>query len=176
MPHMKILITGSSGHLGEALMRTLSDGPHEAVGVDILRSPFTNIVGSIADRAVVDACMKGVDAVLHAATLHKPHVATHRRQDFVDTNITGTLNLLEAAVANRVRSFVFTSTTSTFGDALTPPRGRTGHLDHRRRGADPEEHLRHHQGCRRRPVPVVSSEPATALPRAANFAVLSRRR
>jgi len=120
---MKILITGSSGHLGEALMRTLADGPHEAIGVDILRSPFTNIVGSIADRAVVDACMKDVDAVLHTATLHKPHVATHRRQDFVDTNITGTLNLLEAAVTNNVRSFVFTSTTSTFGDALTPPRG-----------------------------------------------------
>jgi nucleoside-diphosphate-sugar epimerase len=67
--------------------------------------------------------MKGVDVVLHAATLHKPHVATHRRQDFVDTNITGTLNLLEAAVVNRVRSFIFTSTTSTFGDALTPPPG-----------------------------------------------------
>jgi UDP-glucose 4-epimerase len=120
---MKILITGSSGHLGEALMRTLANGPHEAIGVDILRSPFTNIVGSIADRAVVDACMQGVDAVLHAATLHKPHVATHPRQNFVDTNVTGTLNLLEAAVANNVRSFVFTSTTSTFGDALTPPRG-----------------------------------------------------
>jgi nucleoside-diphosphate-sugar epimerase len=80
-------------------------------------------VGSIADRAVVDACMNGVDVVLHTATLHKPHVATHSRQDFVDTNITGTLNLLEAAVVNRVRSFVFTSTTSTFGHALTPPRG-----------------------------------------------------
>jgi nucleoside-diphosphate-sugar epimerase len=120
---MKILVTGSSGHLGEALMRTFANGPHEVIGVDILRSPFTNIVGSIADRAVVDACMNGVDVVLHAATLHKPHVATHSRQDFVDTNITGTLNLLEAAVANRVRSFVFTSTTSTFGDALTPPRG-----------------------------------------------------
>ncbi|HEU4779528.1 MAG TPA: NAD(P)-dependent oxidoreductase [Steroidobacteraceae bacterium] len=120
---MKILITGSSGHLGEALMRTLAHGPHEAMGVDVLRSPFTNVVGSIADRAVVDACMKGVDAVLHTATLHKPHVATHSRQDFVDTNITGTLNLLEAAVENRVRSFVFTSTTSTFGDALTPPPG-----------------------------------------------------
>jgi UDP-glucose 4-epimerase len=120
---MKILVTGSSGHLGEALMRTLANGSHEAVGVDIVRSPFTNVVGSIADRAVVDACMPGVDAVLHTATLHKPHVATHRRQDFVDTNVTGTLNLLEAAVANGVRSFVFTSTTSTFGDALTPPRG-----------------------------------------------------
>jgi UDP-glucose 4-epimerase len=67
--------------------------------------------------------MQGVDVVLHTATLHKPHVATHRRQDFVDTNITGTLNLLEASLVNGVRSFVFTSTTSTFGDALTPPRG-----------------------------------------------------
>ena len=104
-------------------MRTLSGGPHEVVGVDIERSPFTGVVGSIADRAFVDACMHGVDAVLHAATLHKPHVATHTRQDFVDTNITGTLNLLEAAVRNKVRAFVFTSTTSTFGDALTPPRG-----------------------------------------------------
>ena len=104
-------------------MRTLANGPHQAVGIDIVRSPFTQILGSLADRAVVDECMQGVDVVLHAATLHKPHVATHSRQDFVDTNITGTLNLLEAAVANHVRSFVFTSTTSTFGDALTPPRG-----------------------------------------------------
>ena len=120
---MKILVTGSSGHLGEALMRTFANGPHEAIGVDIVRSPFTQVLGSLADRAVVDACMKGVDVVLHAATLHKPHVATHSRQDFVDTNITGTLNLLEAAVVNRVRAFIFTSTTSTFGDALTPPPG-----------------------------------------------------
>ena len=43
-------------------------------------------------------------------------------QAFVDTNITGTLNLLEAAVARAAsRAFLFTSTTSTFGDALVPP-------------------------------------------------------
>src|SRR6185312_3301302 len=112
-----------SGHLGEALMRTLPDLGHEVVGIDVVPSPFTRVVGSIADRAMVDDCMRGVDAVLHAATLHKPHVATHSRQAFVDTNITGTLNLLEAAVANDVRAFVYTSTTSTFGDALTPPPG-----------------------------------------------------
>src|SRR5688572_23413883 len=100
---MKILVTGSSGHLGEALMRTFANGPHEAIGVDIVRSPYTKVLGSLADRAVVDACMKGVDVVLHAATLHKPHVATHSRQDFVDTNITGTLNLLEAAFEKGVR-------------------------------------------------------------------------
>jgi nucleoside-diphosphate-sugar epimerase len=64
--------------------------------------------------------MRGVRAVFHAATLHKPHVATHSRQDFVDTNVTGTLNLLEEAAAAGVQSFVFTSTTSVFGDALAP--------------------------------------------------------
>lgn len=120
---MKILVTGSSGHLGEALVRTLREQAHEVVALDILESPFTTHVGSISDRACVRHCMAGVEVVLHAATLHKPHVATHRRQDFVDTNITGTLNLLEEAVAAGVKSFVYTSTTSVFGDALVPPAG-----------------------------------------------------
>jgi UDP-glucose 4-epimerase len=104
-------------------MRTLRAQGTPVVGVDILPSPFTDVVGSISARALVDECMHGVTHVLHAATLHKPHVATHARQAFVDTNVTGTLNLLEAAVANKVRAFAFTSTTSTFGDALTPPTG-----------------------------------------------------
>jgi len=120
---MKLLVTGSAGHLGEALMRTLREKNIEAVGLDILASPYTDVVGSIADRAVVERAMLGVTAVLHAATLHKPHVASHPRQAFVDVNVTGTLNLLEAAVANGVKSFIYTSTTSTFGDALTPPPG-----------------------------------------------------
>src|SRR6059036_243473 len=120
---MKILITGSAGHLGEALMRTLQNSAQEAIGVDIKTGPFTLRVGSVLDRGFVKQCMKGVDAVIHAATLHKPHVATHSRQDFVDTNITGTLNMLEEAVSAGVTSFVYTSTTSAFGRALTPPEG-----------------------------------------------------
>jgi UDP-glucose 4-epimerase len=118
---MKILVTGSAGHLGEALVRTLENSTYEAFGVDLNPSRFTNKVGSISDRDHVRACMQGVDAVLHAATLHKPHVFTHTRQNFIDTNITGTLNLLEEAVAAGVRTFIFTSTTSAFGSALTPP-------------------------------------------------------
>jgi nucleoside-diphosphate-sugar epimerase len=120
---MKVLVTGSSGHLGEALVRTFRDLRHEVVGLDILDSPFTTCRGSITDRACVRRCMSGVLAVFHAATLHKPHVATHTSQDFVDTNITGTLNLLEEAVTTGVESFVFTSSTSVFGDALVPPAG-----------------------------------------------------
>jgi len=120
---MRILVTGSAGHLGEALMRALPGAGHDAIGIDVLPSPFTQRVGSIADRAFVRDCMAGVQAVLHAATLHKPHVATHTRQAFVDTNVTGTLNLLEEAVAARAQAFVFTSTTSAFGRALVPPAG-----------------------------------------------------
>lgn len=120
---MKVLITGSAGHLGEALVRTLADTNHEVIGTDLVHSDFTDSVGSITDREHIKRCMAGVGAVLHTATLHKPHVATHNRQNFVDTNITGTLNLLEEAVAAGVRSFVFTSTTSAFGDALTPSVG-----------------------------------------------------
>jgi UDP-glucose 4-epimerase len=121
---MRVLVTGSAGHLGEALMRTLPDAGHRAIGADIIASRFTDAVGSITDRAFVRSCVDGVDAVIHAATLHKPHVATHLRQAFVDTNVTGTLNLLEGAVAARAGVFLFTSTTSTFGRALTPETGR----------------------------------------------------
>ena len=120
---MRILVTGSSGHLGEALVRVLRSEGEEIVGLDLLDSEYTTAVGSIVDRDLVRRCVEGMDAILHAATLHKPHVGSHSRQDFVDTNVTGTLNLLEEAVAAGVGRFVFTSTTSAFGRALTPTAG-----------------------------------------------------
>jgi UDP-glucose 4-epimerase len=119
---MKILVTASAGHLGEALARTLAR-EHEVVGLDVQPSPFTAVVGSIADAEAVARAMRGVQAVLHTATLHKPHVVTHSRREFVDTNIVGTLNLLEAAVAAGVVAFVYTSTTSVYGRALNPGGG-----------------------------------------------------
>jgi len=117
---MRALVTGSAGHLGEALALALRARGDEVVGLDRLPSGQTSHVGSILDAELVGRCMRGVEAVFHAATLHKPHVATHSRQAFVDTNVTGTLTLLEAASRAGVRAFVFTSTTSVFGDALTP--------------------------------------------------------
>jgi UDP-glucose 4-epimerase len=123
MPGERVLVTGSAGHLGEALVRVLRDSGRETTGLDLLASPYTDVVGSIADRDTVRRCLDGAGSVMHAATLHKPHVASHDRQAFVDTNITGTLTLLEEAVAAGVESFVFTSTTSAFGRALTPAPG-----------------------------------------------------
>ena len=101
-------------------MRVLPEDGHEVIGLDVLESPYTNVVGSIADRDTVRRCVAGMDAVIHTATLHKPHVESHTRTDFVATNVAGTLNLLEESVAANVSRFIFTSTTSAFGRALTP--------------------------------------------------------
>src|SRR3954447_25199001 len=113
---MRILVTGSSGHLGEALCRVLDAHGIETAGLDILPSPHTTIVGSVADRETVERAVHGVDAIVHAATLHKPHVGSHTRQDFVETNVTGTLTLLEAAVAAGGGPALLTKT----GEALPP--------------------------------------------------------
>ena len=117
-------MTGSAGHLGEALSRVLRERGHDVTGIDLKASPYTTVVGSVADRGLVRECVAGAGAVLHAATLHKPHVESHSKQEFVEANVTGTLTLLEEAVAAGVRGFVFTSSTSAFGRALTPAPGQ----------------------------------------------------
>jgi nucleoside-diphosphate-sugar epimerase len=118
------LVTGSAGHLGEALVRTLRAQGHGVVGLDVVDTPSTTIIATITDRDAVRRALDGVDHVLHTATLHKHHVGSHSRQDFVDTNVTGTLILMEQAAALGVRSLVFTSSTSAFGRSLTPEPGQ----------------------------------------------------
>ena len=117
---MKILVTGSAGHLGEALMRMFADSEHDAIGLDILPTPWTSHVASITDVDAVARAMRGVDAVIHTATLHKPHVVTHSKQDFIDVNVSGTLNLLEQALAAGASRFLFTSSTTVFSRRCRP--------------------------------------------------------
>jgi nucleoside-diphosphate-sugar epimerase len=109
---MHILLTGSSGWLGRHLAPRLRADGHEVVGLDVARGPNTDVVGSIADRRVIDRVFGEfpIDAVVHAGALHKPDIARYSAQAFVDVNVTGTLKLLEAA--RGCDRFVFTSTTS----------------------------------------------------------------
>src|SRR5579859_1707683 len=116
---MRVLVTGSSGQLGATVAELLSTG-HEPVGIDLIPGRWTQRVMSIVDRAAVFEAAREVDAIIHTASLHHPHVATHSRQAFVDTNITGTLNLLEAAVQSSIQRFVYSSTTSLYGEAMVP--------------------------------------------------------
>jgi nucleoside-diphosphate-sugar epimerase len=111
---MRVLLTGASGWLGRYLAPALRRAGHGVVGLDVAPGPDTQLIGSVADRALVDRAFAdhGTEAVIHAGALHKPDIARYPRQAFVDVNVTGTLNLLEAAAARRCRHFVFTSTTS----------------------------------------------------------------
>ena len=111
---MRVLLTGSSGWLGRHLAPRLRAIGCQVVGLDVAPGPDTQVVGSVADRAVVEAAFvdHGVEAVIHGAALHKPDIVRFPAQAFIDVNVTGTLNLLEAAVAAGHDRFVFTSTTS----------------------------------------------------------------
>ncbi|QUD86408.1 NAD-dependent epimerase/dehydratase family protein [Phenylobacterium montanum] len=111
---MRILLTGSSGWLGESLAPRLVALGHEVIGLDPVPSERTAIVGSVADRALVRQAIGDhkVQAVIHSGAVHQPDMARHGRQTFIDVNVTGTLNLLEEAADQGVERFVFTSTTS----------------------------------------------------------------
>ncbi|HEX7695352.1 MAG TPA: NAD(P)-dependent oxidoreductase, partial [Sphingomonas sp.] len=111
---MRILLTGSTGWLGRYLAPMLRDAGHQVIGLDVAPGPDTRIVGSVANRALIERVMfsHGIEGVIHAGALHKPDIVRYPRQAFVDVNVTGTLNLLEEAAAAGVNRFVFTSTTS----------------------------------------------------------------
>lgn len=111
---MRVLLTGSSGWLGRSLAPRLRAAGHVVVGLDIAPGADTDVVASVADRAAVERAFShhGVEAVVHAGALHKPDIARAPAQEFVDVNVTGTLNLLRAAAEAGHDRFVFTSTTS----------------------------------------------------------------
>lgn len=122
-----VLVTGSAGHLGHALMLELPSLGYKPLGIDILPSPTTTFVGSFADRPFVSHILRknpGIKYVIHAGGLHKPHIVSHTDEDFIQTNVTGTLILVDEVSKRKEQiSFVFVSTTSAFGSVLSPMKG-----------------------------------------------------
>ena len=114
---MKILVTGSTGQLGSAISSLLSD-EHSIIGVDLLPGKYTSHIGDIADSEFVLSVTKNVEIIIHTCSLHAPHLKTHSNEEFLNTNVNGTLNLLKSAVENKVKRFIYTSTTSLYGHAM----------------------------------------------------------
>ncbi|CRQ81237.1 MULTISPECIES: NAD-dependent epimerase/dehydratase family protein [Stenotrophomonas] len=114
---MKILLTGSSGRIGRAIFGALA-AAHEVVGLD--RSPFatTRIIADVSDRQAVARAVQGVDAVIHTAALHAPHVGLVPDAVFQQINVEATAHLLQAAREAGARRFVLTSTTALYGHAV----------------------------------------------------------
>jgi UDP-glucose 4-epimerase len=116
---MKIWVTGSSGQLGAATVKHLRQHGHTVYGVDIIPANTTDKLLDIKDEAAVNASSTGIDAIIHTAAIHGKHYElNYPRETFIDTNVYGTLNLLNACVKNGISHFLYTSTTSIYGHAL----------------------------------------------------------
>jgi nucleoside-diphosphate-sugar epimerase len=116
-----VFITGSSGQLGTEVSRQLRAAGTATRGLDLVPGEFTEVVGDLRDRAAIDAGVAGASAVVHIASLHAPHVATHTRDDFLDINVAASMYLLAATIRAGIDRFVYTSTTSVYGNAMVHP-------------------------------------------------------
>jgi UDP-glucose 4-epimerase len=115
---MKVLVTGSSGRVGRAIYVRLCR-EHEVVGLDQSPSSTADIVGSIADTALLERALRGANAVVHTAALHAPHVGILPDAQFERVNVQATKDLARLAVRAGIARFVFTSTTALYGGAAT---------------------------------------------------------
>lgn len=116
---MKVLVTGSAGKLGSAVMQKLRSSNMTAVGADLTESPTTDVILDIKDKEAVSNVCKHIDAIIHTAAIHGRHYdLNYPREAFIDTNIYGTLNLLNASVFHRIKRFLYISTTSIYGNAM----------------------------------------------------------
>jgi nucleoside-diphosphate-sugar epimerase len=125
---MRVLVTGSSGRVGRAICEHLRV-EHEVVGLDRLPSATTDLVGDISDPDLLMRALRGVDAVVHVAALHAPHVGTVADAEFDRVNVQATRRLAELAAEADVRQFVFTSTTALYGAASRPDRAAAAWID-----------------------------------------------
>jgi nucleoside-diphosphate-sugar epimerase len=85
---------------------------------------MTTTTVDIRDTTRLAALCRGIDAVVHTAALHVPDLASHGAAEFQSVNVDATRRLLEACGEAGVRRFVYTSTTSLYGDSLLPTDGR----------------------------------------------------
>ncbi|MFB6989693.1 NAD-dependent epimerase/dehydratase family protein [Streptomyces sp. NPDC056304] len=115
-----VVVTGSAGVVGSAIVRRLRAAGCRVVGVDCLPSPDTSVVADLRDPAAWRHALPGAEAVVHTAALHAPHVGVRSDDEFREINVGVTRDLLDASSAAGVRRFVYTSSTSVYGYALEP--------------------------------------------------------
>lgn len=117
---MKIAVTGTSGRIGRAIHFALCQ-EHDVVGFDRSVSPVTTHLGEIDNYKLLTKAFKGVDAVVHVAALHAPHVGIYDDSEFYRINVEGTKKVFRAAIDCGVSALVFTSSTAVYGHASQHP-------------------------------------------------------
>ena len=125
----KVLVTGGAGFIGSHTVDALlSDGLEVWVLDNLLSGSLRNLrqwkenrklhfkKGDIAEYKTVDKLLKKVDAVVHLAAIVSPNISIRKPEVTNEVNVTGTLNILRAAVKNDVPKVVFASSSSVYGN------------------------------------------------------------
>lgn len=115
----KIIVTGSSGQLGREIVKLLRKQSYSVTGIDLIESETTDACVDVCDAESVLSLTRSAEAIIHTAALHGKHYEQgYPREPFIETNIKGTLNLLNACVQNGIPKLLYTSTTSIYGYAM----------------------------------------------------------
>lgn len=133
----RVLVTGADGFIGSHLVeRLVSQGRSVRAMVwynargswgwldsasESVRSSIEVVAGDIRDPAQAREVVRGCESVLHLAALIGIPYSYQAPESYFETNVCGTLNLLEAARHERVRRFVHTSTSEVYGTARSVP-------------------------------------------------------
>ena len=120
----KILITGGQGFLGKRTAEILSEMGHEVTCFDIAlinktegkNLPYKKTLGSILNSLDVDRAMKRCDIVVHFAAMVGVRITEKKSLDCLHINIQGTSNVLDAAVKNKVKKIIFSSSSEVYGE------------------------------------------------------------
>jgi nucleoside-diphosphate-sugar epimerase len=123
---MRVLVTGAGGTLGLALAPALVQAGHVPVLQDVraVETPYEFVRGDVRNEQELRAAAAGADVIVHAAAIHGIHLGDYSTRDFYDLNLTGTLNVWEAAVDAGVRAVVFSSTMGVYKTHSAPGEGR----------------------------------------------------
>ncbi|MCL6697454.1 NAD(P)-dependent oxidoreductase [Sphingomonas sp. NSE70-1] len=119
---MHVLVTGAAGLIGSGVAARLRED-HDVTGLDLVAGEQVQVIGDCFDVADWRHRAGKIDAVVHVAALHAPHVGQRSEADFRQANVKATSRLLDFAVGAGACSFVLTSTTSLYGHALMPSGG-----------------------------------------------------
>ena len=124
---MRLLVTGAAGLIGSAVAERLAQD-HDVIGLDLRPGPGVQIAADCLDVAEWRHQVGAVDAIVHTAALHAPHVGQRSDKAFRKSNVEATARLLDFALDARATRFVLTSTTSLYGHAMQA-RGRVVWVD-----------------------------------------------